>query len=356
MCSGDVFSRAALESMGVSASCRRASRLWKTPKILAASATPRKPWRPSATVLKRFWNSGICFRFSTGGETKPKKRGRTQKNTTTEIKTCLCWSNLSNDSLPLSLSLSLSLSPFCFNFILTTLCPWNVICVPFAAVVLSWSVCEHVKVALVIHWHHFYGTFCHHCASVKSWSSWLLFLFLPCTKWMGGDSTSVLPGAICWMCRVKGESWKSCCESVARRAADVFCDVAEMDCWCETWNVQVELNMWDWFGSLQDVTNTSWGEHKRWWPDQNGAICVAIGKWWKMERWTRWTFMDFALHWLYRFYTNSAVIAVRRSPNITKVEMARHFSRSDRARVVNVWGKASYGPWPQVCSGSDSTY
>ena len=41
---------------------------------------------------------------------------------------------------------------------------------------------------------------------------------------------------------------------------------------------------------------------------------------------------------------------------ITKVEMARHFSRSDRARVVNVWGKASYGPWPQVCSGSDSTY
>ena len=24
----------------------------------------------------------------------------------------------------------------------------------------------------------------------------------------------------------------------------------------------------------------------------------------------------------------------------TKVEMARHFSRSDRARVVNVWGKA----------------
>lgn len=80
------FSKPALESMGVSALCRRASRLWKTPKILAASATPRKPWRPFANFLEKFWKSRIC-------------REKTKTTQKLKEKTCLCWVHLSNDSL-----------------------------------------------------------------------------------------------------------------------------------------------------------------------------------------------------------------------------------------------------------------
>ena len=124
------FPRPALESTGVSASCR-ASRLWKTPKILAASATPRKPWRPSATVLEKFWRSREAASASESAlvkrnHIKEGKKWKQHKN----------W-NKKHVYVDFISQMILSPSLFSFQFIFTTLRPGNIICVPFTAAVFS---------------------------------------------------------------------------------------------------------------------------------------------------------------------------------------------------------------------------
>lgn len=256
--------------MGVSALCRRASRLWKTPKILAASATPRKPWRPLQTFGKSFGKAASAW--------KKRKQHKNWK------RKHVCVEFISQ--------MILSLPLFCFEFIFMTLCTWNVICVQFTAVVFSWSVCEHVKVALVIHCHHVI-ILMEHCVGVGQIMTIMAIVFIVALHQVDGRWFDECPSrskAVCRVCRVKGDSWKSWMLWKCRAqcwAVDVVSDVLCRNGFVAR-HVEVELNMWDWlmisfmlhfmeaFGSLQDVTNTSWGEHKRWWPDQTGNdICVA---------------------------------------------------------------------------------
>lgn len=213
------FSKPALESIGVSASCRRASRLWKTPKIWAALATPRKPWRPSANFLEKFWKSRICFRFSTVSKTKPHKR-REETKTTQKLKekTCLCWVHLSSDSLSLFFVLSLSswrCSPetwYVYNsLLLFVLDPFvNMFKLPLLSIVIILM---------------------EHCVCVGQIMTIMAIVFIVALHQVDGRWFDECPSrskAVCRVCRVKGDSWKSwmlwkC--STQCWAVDVVCDV-----------------------------------------------------------------------------------------------------------------------------------